>query len=279
MKKYILLPVLLILITACSKPEQTINNPERIGTEDPKDTENISQVMSSYKLGYMMFPAKMDYRDLDKLVLLERDADNQVIKRVGGMYEAFNEMIGFSYDFSEKIYDEVSHETDRIIVKRSTTDPEIVLPEFVRTYILGEEDKILQKIIDTPEQKDTLDYNYDADGKLSTIISRNTLNPKHIQISLNSSGNLDTLKTFYYDNEMNLEKKVIETFNGYDQAENPIKDLSIFEELFYRSLSTNNYTFYMIMETTYYNGGWKGYSTYREYSLKYDIKGQVMFEE
>ena len=75
----------------------------------------------------------------------------------------------------------------------------------------------------------------------------------------NSSGNLDSIVTRYGSLKTNSENKPyyiynrdnetskirdIQVFSNYDNAENPLKELGIFDEVFIRSLSKNNYRKY-----------------------------------
>lgn len=69
----------------------------------------------------------------------------------------------------------------------------------------------------------------------------------------------------------------MEHFSEYDNAENPLKNLVIFEETFYRALSKNNFKRYDRKE---YNSADELTGTsFRTWTLQYDSNGKVKFDQ
>lgn len=290
--RQILLFAILLLVIACSSSDNNEAN-EIVGVENEENIDNddndltggdteIPNNINSYMLYYMQYPRQTNPGDLTKLVSIKRNNENSITRRTGGVYDAnLDPAVGFQYRFSVRIYDEVIYKENMVIIEKKSDDPTLVIPIFKRTLILDQNQRIVQKIIETtePNKIDTLDLDYNASGKLSTMISRDNTNPKEIFFYLNSKDNLDSIVTNEYNEELVLTKKIIEKFMDYDNSENPTKDLFIFEELFPRSLSANNYSFYFLDEHTITPNSAQRFSTYREWNLKYKNDGSVIFNE
>ena len=232
----------------------------------------------SYKLYYMQYPYETNINDLTRSASITRNNEGSIIERNGGVYDAnLDPAVGFTYIFSENIYDEITYIGDKIILEKKSNDPQLIIPSFKRTLILNQDQQIIQKIIETSESSviDTLNYEYDLSGKLSSIKT----NLKESFFYFNNNDNLDSIISNKYNDQMQLIEKTLEKFADYDNAVNPIKNLSIFEELFTRSLSVNNYSFYLFEKTTITQNSQSFFSTYREWNLIYDNNGNVLFNE
>lgn len=73
-----------------------------------------------------------------------------------------------------------------------------------------------------------------------------------------------------------MQSKVVEEFSNYDSAINPIKNLSLFEETFYRSLTNNNFRKYERKEYDVDNN--LILFSFKNWTLIYDESGKVKFE-
>ena len=231
-----------------------------------------------YKLYYMQYPYETNINDLTRSASITRNNEGSIIERNGGVFDAnLDPAVGFTYRFSEDIYDEITYIGGKIILEKKSNDPQLIIPTFKRTLFLNQNQQIIQKIIETSESPviDTLNYEYDLSGKLSSIKT----NLKESFFYFNNNDNLDSIISNKYNDQMQLIEKTLEKFEDYDNAVNPIKNLSIFEELFTRSLSVNNYSFYLFEKTTITQNSQSFFSTYREWNLIYDNNGNVLFNE
>jgi len=232
----------------------------------------------SYILYYMQYSTQTFIGDLTKSVSIKRDNEGSIIRRDGGIYDAnVPPSVGFKYLFSEEIYDEITYRGNEIILKKQSNDPQIVIPIYKRTFIKNQNQKIVQKIIETsqPFRIDTLNFEYDLSGKLSSIKT----NLKESFFYFNANDNLDSIVSNKYNSQMELIEKTLEKFRGYDNAANPTIGFSIFEELFTRSLSANNYSSYLFEKTIITPNSHFYSSRYREWNLKYDNNGNIIFNE
>ena len=267
--KKLLLCALTILAFSCSSSDEA----EILENQDTLD---------SYLLYYMNYPKETNPVDLTKLVTITKNNEGIITERIGGVYDAnLDPAVGFKYFFSEKIYDELTYQDNTIIIEKKSMDSDLVIPTCKRTLIFDENQKIIQKTIETsaPDKTDTIDFQYNVNGKISKILYKGPNIPKETSFYFNNNENLDSIVTIEYELESDKTIKTLERFENYDSAENPIKELFIFEELFYRSLSRNNYSlhWFEVFITTPSSSSFS--STYREWDLKYDANGKVIFDE
>ncbi|WP_420400956.1 hypothetical protein [Flagellimonas sp.] len=279
---YVFSVLLLMLLGSCSTDAvNEIQDPDgQSGEEEPGNGDGPGDTteQEGYLLYYMNYPLGINPPDLLKKVQIEYDAENRIVGRVGGIYDAqVDPAVGFKYSFSEKVVDEISHVDNTIIVERKSLDSEIMVPAFKSTFILDEEDKIIQKIIEDSElnTKDTLDFEYDPLGRIQRLVSRDMLLQKEVVFYFNAVSNLDSIVTREYDVEEDESTITKEEFGDYDFTENPLGHLNLFEETFTRSLSRNNYTHYFICQWKPSSGScWE-----RRWTLKNDDSGRVRFDQ
>jgi hypothetical protein len=99
-------------------------------------------------------------------------------------------------------------------------------------------------------------------------------------------GSVIVVRNYLYDENRNLQKitgssrfddestifdQTEETFGGYDNKPNPLKGPCLWQDLLYRTLSTNNFT-------TYSYRGSNGYNTI-SYTLVYGANGNVDYSK
>lgn len=210
------------------------------------------------------------------------DNSETITNKIGGIYyTGIDPAAGFPYAFSQLVLDEVTYDENRVIVEKLSNDPALDIPVFKRTFILDGNNDIVQKIIETsdPVETDTLDFDYDLNGKISKIVSRKLTTPKESSFYFNINDNLDSIVTIEYDEETDTTIKILEKFEDYDSAKNPVKYFFMFEELFYRSLTKNNFSFYSLITITSRPGRIQSTSTYGEWDFKYDSEGNIIFDE
>ncbi|MBC31503.1 MAG: hypothetical protein CMH48_11740 [Muricauda sp.] len=252
--------------------------------EEPEEMEESDdrQNIFNYIISYMNYPNGIPFSDLSKKISIFRNEGGQITKRTGGIYNPnVAPETGISYFYDDSISDEVIYDENKIIIEKLSNNPELDIPVFKRTFILDSNNNIIQKIIETsdPVKTDTLDFEYNLNGKISKILYKTLTIPKESSFYYNNNENLDSIVTVEYDEELDRTIKTRERFENYDSAENPIKEFLIFEELFYRSLSKNNYSLYWFEVFTTTPSSSSFSSTYREWNLKYDADGNILFDE
>lgn len=186
------------------------------------------------------------------------------------------------------IYEDVTYIGNEITIERDIDFQFYELaPNHIR-YVLDNEGRIVKKIyFDNAIEfevvvNDTIDYEYSDEGKLvKTYTNRNSYIFSEADYYFNAQNNLDSIVRSSYYRDLNgvdviYQGKTVEVFSEYDTSYNPLQDLGIFDELFYRSLSANNYARY---DKYYYshldeltNHG------YRSWDFYYDENGNIRFD-
>jgi len=261
--KNIFLILLSVLLINCSKDDNSRNVEDEI-------------MIDSYVFIYMLYPSGIQFSyNMDNLVKIEYNNQNEIIKRKGSIIPV-NPATGFNYRFTDKIYDTVLRYPNMVIIKRKITDSQLNIDEFKRTIVFDQDDKIKYKII----ENDTIDYEYNTNGKLIKTKSRNQHKPNESTFYYNTSQNLDSVvtKKFGYSSTSGifLRTKTIETFEEYDHTENPLKKLIIFKETFYRSLSENNFSSYKKKVFNAYNNNLMEQEE-RNWDFIYDENGNIQY--
>ncbi|WP_299214649.1 hypothetical protein [uncultured Aquimarina sp.] len=238
---------------------------------------NNEVVIDNYYFRYMQYPqGVLNNSQLDNLVNIIYDEQNRIIKRVGGLLY-ISPTSGFDYTFSKEIFDSISQNSNRILIERKTTSLNYQIAKFKRTLFLNQQGKITSKIVETtfPTTQDTIDYQYNSIGKIMKTTSRNQFNPRESVFYYNSNGNLDSIVSLEY-NRNQLSKKTLEVFSNYDNSINLVKNLNIFEETFYRSLTENNYSEY---EKKVFNSNNDLVSEEKKtWNFIYDDNGTILFD-
>ncbi len=124
---------------------------------------------------------------------------------------------------------------------------------------------------------DTLIFSYNSKEQITEINGSHYI--YHLRKSIfyyNNKNNIDSVVTTFSPREdLIIDYKRVDIFSDYDNAKNPLKELVIFDETFYRSLSANNYKYWCAKE---YNENNKLTSKKETiFNLKYDENGNVLF--
>lgn len=195
--------------------------------------------------GYLPSPA-------NPKVKLTYNHQVEVIRRSGCVL--FNGDNSFYNDF----YEEVTYLPNHTIIELGTDLQGTY--EHNRKDIFYEGNQI-SKMIRTrnrpgAEQRDTILFSYHPSGNLLSTIERQWLEYTG-QFAL-----IGTFSKIYFFESGNLAKiegenlygaglklSILETFENFDNAPNPLKRMIIFDDIFYRALSKNNFTTYTYKET------------------------------
>jgi len=94
---------------------------------------------------------------------------------------------------------------------------------------------------------DTIDYFYNAKKQIEKIESHYMIftsrNRSTKQFYFDANNNLSRVTTTYYVNDK-LQYTIEEYFGMYDHTKNPLKHLWMWDDIYYRSLSANNFAEY-----------------------------------
>lgn len=263
--KKILFLVLFVSVFGCSN--------------DDNGSTNSDDLIQNYYYDYMLYPGRVLQNNAsENKVKFEYDLNNNIKKRIGGM-TPLDLSTGYDYTFVETIFDELTYLPNQIFIEKKTTSNIVSVLKFERKLFLDSQNRLLKKVIyreNAIQERDTTYYTYNLSGILKE--SSKTIN-NEFENSIyyfNQSKNLDSVVTKKFQNS-NLILKTIEIFSEYDNAENPLKKLLIFEETFYRALSKNNFKRYDKRE---YNALNELIGTsFKTWNLIYDSNGKVKFDQ
>ena len=108
------------------------------------DTTSIcnNSCIDNYYQKYMHYPPMfLEFSSKEnKLVNIQYDTQNRIVRRVGGL-APINASSGFIYTFSNKTYDSISYNRNRILIERKTSSSDYY-SEFKRTFFLNNEGRI-----------------------------------------------------------------------------------------------------------------------------------------
>jgi len=211
---------------------------------------------------------------------------NSQLPRLVNLSYIGDKVVKRSTIYIKEIYENIVYEGNEITYSTELNDEETIIVPNRSTYYLDELNRISKKIYYEEafptSVNDTLNFEYDQNGLLSKIEKNNNpYNKKESLYYFNLNKNLDSIVTSSYYLDYNTsnyeyEGKTVEVFSGYDSSPNPLKHLGIFDELFYRSLSTNNYTEYKLKKYNHLDVMFG--EDFRNWSFVYDANGTIRFD-
>ncbi|MEO5941805.1 MAG: hypothetical protein ABIP30_10515 [Ferruginibacter sp.] len=204
------------------------------------------------------------------------DNTGRVIRRTGGVISGFTA----SY-YTPLIYDTLVYAGSNTVTLSTGVIPN---PDFTLLYphirVISFTGGLVTKKItyyyDGNYGNDTIYYYYDGAKKLEHTEQFNHNYSQINQYAYNSSGNLTKITGSYTYRRTNyLTSTTEEFFSGYDNTANPLKGPVLWEDLLYRSLSSNNFNTYEYIEKD--AAGIEDWHEYIHIPLGYDINGHVNF--
>jgi len=241
-------------------------------SKDDIENEAISPLIDNFSYFFMQSPSSVLFSTTSNLVTLDYDSNNRLLTRNGGFSNMNPVTFGFNYVFDPDIAFTFTYLDEEIIIERT---PPLVSYLNKKTIFLLEDDKIVQKIVENPDPIMTF-YEYNSFDKISKSTVSSYIERTESLFHYNSNKNLDSVVTrTYFFNNPTLVSKVVEVFSNYDNARNPLKNLLLFEDTFYRALSENNYSKYEYFNYGYFNT-LVGHE-YKEWLLVYDDSGNINF--
>lgn len=173
---------------------------------------------------------------------------NRIVKRIGGYIGAVGAG-GYAGIYIDAIYDEVEYTSANLITLRTKDDIGYLDGSVNKREIILEKGLIKQKITYDDKSNhaytDTIFYFYDSQRRLQS--TKQGLKHRIVERDyfFDSNGNLQRIvgveKSRYDDTVLS---KTEELFGGYDDKPNPLKGQCLWQDLLYRTLSTNNFTTY-----------------------------------
>ncbi|SEK46419.1 hypothetical protein SAMN04488505_101248 [Chitinophaga rupis] len=169
--------------------------------------------------------------------------------RTGGLL-AIATSGGFSYIFSTLVYDTAVYNGNNVTLTTHYHGTNVIMDPNQRNLLL--ENGRLKRIVKAP---DTTYFYYNA--KNQPIKTETFSRSVHITRSFvfDNSGNLQSVKsssTSRYDEQVISQEE--ETFTGYDNKPNPLKGLWLWDDLYYRTVSANNFSGYTYTQSILQNG-------------------------
>lgn len=266
MKKIILI-IIVITVFGCN--------------DDGEESTSATSVnlIDKYYFKNMMYPVStLSDANSDNLVKLVYDSNKRIIKRNGG-YREIDQSTGYTHAYDETIYDEITYSGNQIFIQRKSSSNIFTPTKYEATIFFDNELKYTKKIVQdlsTFPQTYTLFYFFDSDKNLIKTQKTYSNIIETSNYFFDNKKNIVKIETVKLQNEIQLSRTT-ELFSDYDSSENPIKGLAMFDELFYRCLSKNNFKKY---ERNEYNAANELIaSSYRTWNFVYDSYGRVMFDQ
>lgn len=207
--------------------------------EDDDKTEILPNIYAYHPKS--MFYPPIAFPDTNTVKLIYTN-DNRVSQRIGCLINTY-----FGYRFYGFIGDTVSYYKDSIVVRKkllSNKDFEYI-DEYKSKFILNngliiKEFRVGDVYNETHHKYDTLLYRYNNKKQVEEITQIIYYPRKKSWFKYDEDGNLNLIISEKYYGDTPEFRDTI-WFLDYDRSPNLVKNLNIFQECFYRSLSTNNF--------------------------------------
>lgn len=265
MKKIYILSIFALLVFASCKKEG-------------QEPEPLPQV-DDYHFIYMDYGEQVFPNYENKGIVTIQHLNGKIVKRNGGLISV-NPATGYSYKFFKNVFDTVIYNNTEIQIKERFIYDEgiyFIKDQSITIDKKGRMSKKISPYTRGSHLQDTLVYSYNSKGQITEINGSHSF--YHLRKSLfyyNTKSNIDSVVTTFFPREDRIiDYKRVDIFSDYDDTKNPLKELVIFDETFYRSISANNYRFWRAKE---YDMSKKLISDQtKSYNLKYDENGNVLF--
>jgi len=229
--RYCTTAILLIIVFSCNF------------FEDDDNKETIPKIYAYHPTA--MFYPSIAFPDTNSIKLLYTN-DNKLSQRIGCLINTY-----LGYRFYEFIGDTVSYYADSIVVRKKLLNNKDFeyLDEYKSKFILNngliiQEFRVGDVYNETHRKYDTLLYSYNKKKQVEEITQITYYPRKKSWFKYDENGNLNLIiSEKYYRNIPEFRDTM--WFLDYDNSPNLAKNLNIFQECFYRSLSTNNFREYI----------------------------------
>lgn len=278
-KKYTLLfASVLLIITSCSRGNEI---------SEPEIVQNSNNSFK-YIARYMFYEGNFNSSSKITVDFSNSKPTKRTIPTNDPGY------IGGSVSINDgSFYEELTYNGNTVTILQKSSNPNNNVSENRRVLTI-EAGKLTKKTdFDEYNEKFTeTNYQYNADKIVSYSFYKKFYtgvmyldSKSDIYYNVNSN-NVDSIvtKNAEYDYNLNFYvlnnntlKRTVEIFSGFDQSSNPLKNLGIFDQLFYRSLSINNFKNYQL-KTYDENGNLDLASAQKNWTFFYE-NGQINFDK
>jgi hypothetical protein len=264
--KAVILPLffyIVVLLTACVYHD--IEPPKRL---------------QQYHISYMFYKDGILHPYSDNMVTLQLNDLRQVIKRTGGFAQVPG-YVGLYFIFSKDVYEEITYRRDAVTIDRKFSRAGFYDP--YKKEIFFSDNKISRIVVLNDQLRSIMYPYYNSSGLIyKTVETRWRIRTQGDTLYIGT-----TVKDFFYEGgnlvrvqgedigPFNSISTTTETFEDYDTAPNPTKPLIIFDEIFYRSLSANNFRKYSIEKRG--SSGYNSSSATLSWQLRYDNSGVPLY--
>lgn len=268
--------LLLIILSLFGNSCHTDDSIEEVAQENPQ--QNFVK-FEDYHFMYMHYPSGVMAGNNNGVVQIEYDNQNRPKKRIGGLLP-LSGSTGFNYILTTDYTEEITYGNNEILLRVKMPSPYNV--DVLRTIFKTENGKITRKIKIDTYTNDTIDYFYNNDRIVNSLHKR-IFPVSDTKYYYNSAGNVDSIvsRPFLYNQntqtwqvDNSSKYRTLQTFKDYDNSPNPTKKLMLFDEIFNRSLSVNNYKSYESRSYDF-NGNLGNFST-KTWTFNY-INNQIKF--
>lgn len=258
-----------------------------------KDNESTDkQMIDSYYYGYMDYPLYGTYgnpltvrpnQGTDNLVKFEYNG-GKIVKRIGGLLY-ISPATGYNLMFTTDYYLNLTYHNNQITIATYIDGNTMATND--KVIFMNAQNQMVRKVVNPYNNEvriDTISYTYNSNGFLiQSTNERHYIHEKFIvtETSIyyyNRDNNLDSIVSRVFDEEGEfIWDKEVAIFSNYDNSTNPLKDLIIFDDIFYRSLSRNNYSSYALFQYDALGKWFKKES--RTWTFIYDKDGNIDFDQ
>jgi hypothetical protein len=205
--------------------------------------------------------------------------DGKPVKRSGAVVSIF------SFEVTDKVFDTVIYVNNNnlIIESRLNIGQNPAPYKWEVTLQNGLPVKRISYLYRVAEQQyiiaDTTYYSYNTKNQIEKIESHSTVFPYSYlhakQFTFNAAGNLVKVNTTYTRKPAQLQYTAVEELSMYDNAKNPLQRFWIWDDLYYRSVSANNFAKYNYVRYDQSNNPVE--IKVQVIPLKYDANGSILF--
>ncbi|MFZ4931469.1 hypothetical protein [Chryseobacterium sp. Mn2064] len=251
--KSLLLATLLAMASCSDNDELPVDHSEQT------ITENTSKISWNYPVLSPVF------NGLEQNYMFEYDSQGRVTKKNGGVVLSSGASGGLNH-FTNLIYTKVTYTGNTAVIDDYSSDPSFNVQLNERKFDFDNLGRIIKSVIPSTyniQQEKHLTYTYDTSGRLIEILTEfpnlpyDSTDPDDYVLTFlekftyNSVGNLEKAVRVERHNSMVFKTTQELQFSNFDGAQNPFKNLGIFTDYFYLSLSKNNFQKQIIKEFDY----------------------------
>lgn len=248
-----------------------------------KQIENIDSISETY-----FIQSKHNIIQTNALFVAKSKFDyhnDKLKKRSGSLLPYFG---GYSYTYTDKVYDTIIY-NGNIISLYSVNNITRINPYDMGTplrYILSGNKptfRVITYFHNNILVTDSTQYFYNSKNELykttASYRASNIKNYKECVYTYDINKNLiriEGVKLSSRDNVVSWFSRTVEEFDEYDNAANPLYAMWLWDDLFYRSLSRNNFAKYTYK--MYDNNDILQEFQQQAVQLKYDERGRIIYK-